>query len=61
MGIILSPETRKSVYKFVLISDLKQRIKKLTDEKKMDDMIMNLLMNKYPVCDNCKHSFAEYL
>lgn len=45
----LSPEQRKSVYKFVLVSDLETRVKQL--ENKIDENIGRIL-NEFPVCDN---------
>lgn len=59
MGNTLSPERRKSVYKFVLVSDLKQRIDKLIYEKKLNNEILNLLINEYPVCNNCSDFLTE--
>lgn len=44
----LSPEQRKSVYKFVLVSDLQKRIKQL------DKFIIEIknVLNMKPICDN---------
>jgi hypothetical protein len=58
MGVIesflsLSPEERKSVYKFVLISDLQERIKQLENETKITMEIRNILNTK-PMCDNIR-------
>lgn len=49
----LSPEQRKSVYKFVLVSDLQKRIKQLESEDKFIIEIKNVLSMK-PICDNIR-------
>lgn len=59
MGNTLSPQERKSVYKFVLVSELINRYKEILKSNKLNNKISKLMINEYPVCDNINFSILH--